>query len=125
MAGEPGSPRLPKLEPSASSLQTPRNTSAPPFRQACDVPHHIQTADMDGWLEAVRSNVSFINMRSLLGQVPLLAFLSATASHPSYHDDAGVLAFVNPKIGTYGVTPNGNGGRRKNAIDAASHYCSD
>lgn len=27
-----------------------------------------------------------------------------------YHVNAGVLRFVNPKIGTYGVTPNGNGG---------------
>ncbi|KAK4505215.1 hypothetical protein PRZ48_003178 [Zasmidium cellare] len=28
----------------------------------------------------------------------------------NWHDGAGVLQFVNPKIGTYGVTPNGNGG---------------
>lgn len=28
----------------------------------------------------------------------------------NWHDDVGVLEFVNPKIGTYGVTPNGNGG---------------
>ena len=28
----------------------------------------------------------------------------------SYHDGAGVLQYVNPKIGTYGITPNGNGG---------------
>lgn len=27
-----------------------------------------------------------------------------------YHGNAGVLKYVNPKIGTYGVTPNGNGG---------------
>lgn len=27
-----------------------------------------------------------------------------------YHDGAGVLEFVNPMIGTYGITPNGNGG---------------
>lgn len=27
-----------------------------------------------------------------------------------YHRNAGVLKYVNPKIGTYGVTPNGNGG---------------
>ena len=28
----------------------------------------------------------------------------------SYHNRVGVLRYVNPKIGTYGVTPNGNGG---------------
>ncbi|KAK2764484.1 hypothetical protein FQN54_009179 [Arachnomyces sp. PD_36] len=27
-----------------------------------------------------------------------------------YHENAGVLKYVNPLIGTYGVTPNGNGG---------------
>lgn len=67
---------------------------------------------MSGWLNAVRDNVSFsafINMRNLFGQVPLFFHFTA-ASTVSYHDDAGVLAFVNPKIGTYGVTPNGNGG---------------
>lgn len=29
---------------------------------------------------------------------------------PGYHADAGVLQYVNPKIGTYGLSPNGNGG---------------
>lgn len=29
---------------------------------------------------------------------------------PDYHGDAGVLKYVNPLIGTYGTTPNGNGG---------------
>ncbi|CAK4032145.1 glycoside hydrolase family 92 [Lecanosticta acicola] len=28
----------------------------------------------------------------------------------SYHHGAGVLRYVNPRIGTYGITPNGNGG---------------
>lgn len=28
----------------------------------------------------------------------------------TYHQNAGVLKFVNPLIGTYGTTPNGNGG---------------
>ncbi|KAF7194337.1 putative glycosidase [Pseudocercospora fuligena] len=44
----------------------------------------------------------------------LYLFGSATAAVPfgrsGYHDNAGVLKYVNPKIGTYGVTPNGNGG---------------
>lgn len=29
---------------------------------------------------------------------------------PNYHDNAGVLKHVNPLIGTYGVSPNSNGG---------------
>lgn len=28
----------------------------------------------------------------------------------NWHRNVGVLKYVNPKIGTYGVTPNGNGG---------------
>ena len=28
----------------------------------------------------------------------------------NYHENAGVLSYVNPLIGTYGTTPNGNGG---------------
>ncbi|KAK3655231.1 hypothetical protein LTR56_003653 [Elasticomyces elasticus] len=40
----------------------------------------------------------------------LLASPVALASASSYHDNAGVLQYVNPKIGTYGITPNGNGG---------------
>lgn len=67
---------------------------------------------MTGWLGAVSANTSIISMRSLLGQIPLFSLLS-TASSSSYHDEAGVLDFVNPKIGTYGVTPNGNGGEQK------------
>lgn len=31
-------------------------------------------------------------------------------SNGSYHNHAGVLDFVNPLIGTYGTTPDGNGG---------------
>lgn len=48
--------------------------------------------------------------------VAALAATASTSSHPttsqssSYHDNAGVLQYVNPKIGTSGVTPNGNGG---------------
>lgn len=34
----------------------------------------------------------------------------AILSQEDYHAKAGVLKYVNPKIGTYGVTPNGNGG---------------
>ncbi|KAJ5344695.1 Alpha-1-2-mannosidase [Penicillium brevicompactum] len=55
----------------------------------------------------------------MVGILPVLlaGFASSAYSHPtkphnlgSYHDDAGVLDFVNPLIGTYGTTPNGNGG---------------
>lgn len=35
---------------------------------------------------------------------------TAAAIPSSYHNNAGVLQYVNPKIGTYGITPNGNGG---------------
>ncbi|KAK5112208.1 hypothetical protein LTR62_004369 [Meristemomyces frigidus] len=43
-----------------------------------------------------------------LSQVLFLpAVFSAAAS---YHNNARVLQYVNPKIGTYGLTPNGNGG---------------
>ncbi|KAI1395818.1 glycoside hydrolase family 92 protein [Hypoxylon fuscum] len=32
------------------------------------------------------------------------------AKAPSYHANAGVLQYVNPKIGTYGISPDDNGG---------------
>ncbi|KAI5358027.1 Putative alpha-1,2-mannosidase, six-hairpin glycosidase superfamily [Septoria linicola] len=35
---------------------------------------------------------------------------SPAAREHDYHQNAGVLKYVDPKIGTYGVTPNGNGG---------------
>ena len=51
----------------------------------------------------------FRNMRESVLPISLLSlFSSAQAS--SYHRNAGILQFVNPKIGTYGITPNGNGG---------------
>lgn len=55
----------------------------------------------------------------MVGILPVLlaGFASSSYSHPtkprdpnSYHNDVGVLEFVNPLIGTYGTTPNGNGG---------------
>lgn len=48
-------------------------------------------------------------MRSL-GIAALAAATYTSPSTSSYHNDAGVLQYVNPKIGTSGVTPNGNGG---------------
>ena len=36
--------------------------------------------------------------------------LFTAPSRGGYHDNAGVLRYVNPKIGTYGISPNGNGG---------------
>ncbi|KAJ5462239.1 hypothetical protein N7530_010444 [Penicillium desertorum] len=33
-----------------------------------------------------------------------------TKKDTTYHDNAGVLKYVDPLIGTYGTTPNGNGG---------------
>lgn len=35
---------------------------------------------------------------------------TTSAASSAWHDNVGVLRHVNPKIGTYGVTPNGNGG---------------
>lgn len=70
---------------------------------------------MSGWLDVMRDNVSFetiANMRNLFGQVPFLSLFSAAASTASFHTNAGVLEFVNLRIGTYGVTPNGNGGEQ-------------
>ncbi|KAI7717410.1 hypothetical protein KC353_g4599 [Hortaea werneckii] len=49
-----------------------------------------------------------VYMRQLLPYLPALATVPALAE--TYHGDAGVLRCVNPKIGTYGITPNGNGG---------------
>lgn len=48
--------------------------------------------------------------------LPILSILGAVAAQPIgqdksiYHKNAGVLQYVNPMIGTYGTTPNGNGG---------------
>jgi putative alpha-1,2-mannosidase len=39
-----------------------------------------------------------------------LAGGSGASAVTTYHNNVGVLRYVNPKIGTYGVTPNGNGG---------------
>ena len=52
----------------------------------------------------------YSKMRSLgLAALALSSPTSPPSKH-SYHDNAGVLQYVNPKIGTSGVTPNGNGG---------------
>ena len=64
-------------------------------------------------VDAFRGNISsnpLAGMKEAVHQLPLLYLLSATTSQTSYHDSTGVLKFVNPKIGTYGLTPNGNGG---------------
>lgn len=49
----------------------------------------------------------------ILPLLPLLGSAVAQPVHqdkPNYHENAGVLQHVNPMIGTYGTTPNGNGG---------------
>ncbi|KYG43659.1 glycoside hydrolase family 92 protein [Acidomyces richmondensis BFW] len=46
-------------------------------------------------------------MKALTVSLPILSSILGTSS---IHDNAGVLKYVNPKIGSYGVTPNGNGG---------------
>ncbi|KAI0477986.1 glycoside hydrolase family 92 protein [Xylaria cf. heliscus] len=35
---------------------------------------------------------------------------SSYSNRPNYHENAGVLKYVNPHIGTYGISPNDNGG---------------
>jgi len=52
------------------------------------------------------------SMRSLLlaGSAALFSSSLVSSSDPDYHQDAGVLQYVNPKIGTSGVEPNDNGG---------------
>ena len=50
-----------------------------------------------------------MSMRDSLFSVSLPS-LSSLSAQASYHKDAGVLQYVNPKIGTYGITANGNGG---------------
>lgn len=47
-------------------------------------------------------------MRGLGTYTPALASLPLIIA--SYYENAGVLQYVNPRIGTYGTTPNGNGG---------------
>ncbi|KAJ5781294.1 Alpha-1-2-mannosidase [Penicillium paradoxum] len=56
----------------------------------------------------------------MVGMLPVLlaGLVTSVYSQPTkgtqkdaqYHSNAGVLKFVNPLIGTYGTTPNGNGG---------------
>jgi putative alpha-1,2-mannosidase len=54
--------------------------------------------------------ISFAGAMALIFSLAYLFGGVAVSASASYHDDAGVLRYVNPKIGTYGVTPNGNGG---------------
>ena len=55
---------------------------------------------------------AMVPIREVARYMPFLATMSTfnLADALSYHQDVGVLRYVNPKIGTYGVTPNGNGG---------------
>ena len=47
-------------------------------------------------------------MRPLLLSLLFTSYAFGTGT--SYHENAGVLQYVNPKIGTFGYSPNGNGG---------------
>jgi putative alpha-1,2-mannosidase len=51
---------------------------------------------------------SYGKMRSL--GLAALALTTTTPPPHSYHSNPRNLQYVNPKIGTSGVTPNGNGG---------------
>lgn len=62
--------------------------------------------------DVLTTNLSFdffTKMRGSVLPVSLLSILSLSATASSYHSNVGVLKFVNPFIGTEGVTPNGNG----------------
>jgi hypothetical protein len=50
----------------------------------------------------------FTKMRDSMLPVSLLSIFTLSDAS-SYHSNVGVLRFVNPFIGTEGVTPNGNG----------------
>jgi len=52
----------------------------------------------------------YSKMRSLGLAALALSPLTFPSQKLPYHSNAGVLQYVNPKIGTSGVTPNGNGG---------------
>jgi len=52
----------------------------------------------------------YSKMRSLGLAALALSSPISPPSNPSYHSNAGILQYVKPKIGTSGVTPNGNGG---------------
>lgn len=77
-------------------------------------------------LDGIESLGSFSNhlygkMRSL--GVAALALTTTSHTPPtSYHENAGVLQHVNPKIGTSGVTPNGNGGMVCHVIYKNKHH---
>ncbi|KAJ5698858.1 hypothetical protein N7462_000863 [Penicillium macrosclerotiorum] len=47
---------------------------------------------------------------SLTHAQPTDPSLKTGSAQRNYHENAGVLQYVNPLIGTYGTTPNGNGG---------------
>ena len=47
-------------------------------------------------------------MRPFFSSLLFTSLALGTAT--SYHENAGVLQYVNPKIGTFGYSPNGNGG---------------
>ena len=68
---------------------------------------------MSFFQDVLKQKLSFeylFSMRDSVLSLSLLFTFSFTTLASSYHSNAGVLQFVNPKIGTYGITPNGNGG---------------
>lgn len=74
---------------------------------------HSTSIKMEYLQNVLSENVSstlIATMRDALLPISLLSLFSVSTQTTAYHHDAGVLRFVNPKIGTYGLTPNGNGG---------------
>jgi hypothetical protein len=50
------------------------------------------------------------SMRAFLPTSLFAVLLLAPDTNALYHDDAGALQYVNPKVGTLGYSLNGNGG---------------
>jgi len=55
------------------------------------------------------TSLLFGSMRTLKHVILALTWI-LPASSSSYHSETGILQYVNPKIGTFGYSPNGNGG---------------
>ena len=63
---------------------------------------------MNTLINSVSSNWSFDYLTNMLGSsLSILSFLSCSTYASS---DQGVLRYVNPLVGTFGLSPNGNGG---------------
>jgi hypothetical protein len=70
--------------------------------------NHSKVFPFPSYLSSFLSN--FTDKMRLSHLQTLIAPIFSSTLVASHHANAGVLQYVNPKIGTYGITPNGNGG---------------